>query len=178
MLTEAMKRILLKDIRHFLYSGMNDKCKKKIIGTTLNEVFKQKFYEYNLHNPLLHYLEKNGVSFIWLWKISLTDKWLPTMNRHNNYRLYTKPRLDNFKYIIKYNYSETTTLLFIAWLLEDVIKERIASDDLISKLSKKWAMNKWLGIQNSWRREMTKTIWCDGVLSRQDGEPKTICTGV
>jgi hypothetical protein len=85
---------------------------------------------------------------------------IPTKN-NVRYYLYHKWVIENHKYNIKFFYSDATAMLFTLWFLQDVVKERVRGDDLVSKLSEKWAMKAWLGLQDTWCREMTKTLWCD-----------------
>lgn len=162
MLTEKTKSTLLMEVKNFLFNGSLKACHGTKVSTFVEEKFKQQFYKEWLYNPLLYYLEQEGISFLWYGKISMTNKWLMKPARNNaKYMLYHSPFISNQDYKIKYYYSDLVSLLFSIWILPYVVKERVASDDLLSKLSKKWGMKEWLGLQDTWCRESAKTVWCD-----------------
>lgn len=175
MLTETLKKDLIVNIRNFLYNGAQRVCYARPVSTFIESQFKKKFYEVWLYNPLLYYLEQAWISFTWYGKISMTDhkimeKWFSRPFKANvKYYLYTYNAVDTQNYNVEFYYTDMTSLLFSSWLLEYVIKERITSDDLISKLAKKWAMNERLGLQDTRRVKGIKTVWCDRSSVWQDG---------
>jgi len=184
MLTETLKKDLIVNIRNFLYNGAQRVCYARPVSTFIESQFKKKFYEVWLYNPLLYYLEQAWISFTWYGKISMTDhkimeKWFSRPFKANvKYYLYTYNAVDTQNYNVEFYYTDMTSLLFSSWLLEYVIKERITSDDLISKLAKKWAMNERLGLQDTRRVKGIKTVWCDRSSVWQDGQSNDVRTGI
>lgn len=184
MLTETTKQDLLLNIKNFLWDWSNRGCYNKPMSTFVEIKFKEKFRELGVYNPLLYYLEQEWISFIGYGKIAMTDHHytdhgLSRPFRHQPaYAVYHKNHIQNQTYNIKYHYTDMTALLFSSWLLEHVIKERVRSDDLVSKLSTQCAMRAWVGLQDSWRVKGSKTFWCDMNASWQDGKSDSVCTGI
>jgi len=185
MLTETMKKDLILNIRNFLYNGSLHRGQyAKPVSTFIKTNFEKKFYEVWLYNPLLSYLEKEGVSFTWYGKICMTDHKVTErglsrpFKSDTTYHLYQQGHVDSQNYNVKYFYTDLTSLIFSLWLLEYVVKERVASDNLVSKLMEKWAMRTWLGLQDTRRVKGTKTVWCDRSEEWQNGEHLNVCAGI
>jgi hypothetical protein len=184
MLTETLKNDLITNIRNFLYNGAQRVCYNRPVSTFIETQFKKKFYECNLYNPLLYYLEKEWISFTWYGKISMTnhkvtERWIMRPFKSNiKFYLYTNNTIDAQNYNVEFYYTDMVSLLFSSWLLEYVIKERVASDDLISKLSEKWAMTKRLGLQDTRRVKGIKALWCDRSDVWQTRKSDNLRTGV
>lgn len=123
----------------------NYKTFKSIIAA-----FDDRFREIGVHNPLLYELEKNGVCLLWLWKLTMISPGKNWMRywfvKIKTYLLYIKNRITSMEYIIDHHYSEFITLLFLSPARSDVIKERVTSNNLVSKSLEKWSLTEWLGL--------------------------------
>ena len=155
MLTEKMKSMLKWELKNFLFNGNLKACHWKACSSIIQESFTKKFYETWLYNPLLHYLEQAGLNFLWFWKISMTDHRLisPFKKSNRRFYLYTNSHIQDQSYNVTLFYSDTVCMLFILWVLEDVVKERVRSDDIVSKLTEEGGLSKRLGVQDTRRRQ-------------------------
>jgi len=151
-LTYLMAQLIKKEVSRQLVTG--DKRTRKgwqfIMNEKLRKPFEEKFRQIGVHNPLLDELERNGVSLLWLCKLTMicpgkkgNRYWFPKLK---SYRLFNENKLIGEDYVLTDYYSEFTTLLFLSPAWEDVIKERITSNDLVSKSLEKWGLKQWLGL--------------------------------
>jgi hypothetical protein len=61
------------EVKNFLYNGALNCCHGTKPSTFVEEKFKEQFYKESVYNPLLYYLEQEGISFAGYGKISMTD---------------------------------------------------------------------------------------------------------
>lgn len=150
-MTWVLDQLLKKELRNnLLTSKRSRKLPVYNISVPIKKAFETKFRKIGVHNPLLAELENNGVMLLWLWKLSMISpgkSWLrPWFVKMNRYKIFNKNRYPDMNYTVYTTYSEVITLLFLSPVREDVIKERVWNNNLVSKSLEIWGLTEWLGL--------------------------------